>query len=464
MGGVITVATVVSTCGASGEGRGPRGDRPALCHCHVPPQPVQHSQFVQVKEEELAARVVAVLALGHARVQGVRLVHASVLEAQVLDEGARDVVVVHPEEAGDERRLVHQPRHVPAQQEGGPGTVRGEVVPGELLLRDVPLGLLVPHDLHPEPLVAQDEAPPPVLRLHHLPQVAHQAVDVDEDVVVRLEDVVGLRAVGGCPLEPRHGLVGQVAVAVHEVLLHDVAVALELHRQQLRQLAVLHAAHDEDEGGVVAAEQRRLAPRLADALPLLQVGRGRVHVHQQLRVTAVARAARVLRVEQVAEAMRVDDVLLRQRAPHPFRRPGRRRRRQVGASARPRGSPHRDQARALEGRGQRAHEGRGGQAARVHAAVVATAAAAGDHPGSVGRRGFQQQQQRQGQGGDNQGQSHQARQAGKHATDAGMGSWSATSVRTSLSSSSASPSSSARPHLQQVEQRVRRQTNSVRVR
>ena len=45
---------------------------------------------------------------------------------------------------------------------------------------------------------------------------AVQERDVDEDVVVRLHDVLGLRAEDGAPLEAHDGLQGEVAVCILE--------------------------------------------------------------------------------------------------------------------------------------------------------------------------------------------------------------------------------------------------------
>ena len=79
-------------------------------------------------------------------------------------------------------------------------------------------------------------------------QVPDQREHVHEDVVVGLQHKLGVRAVVGDPLECGDALVGEVVVAVEEVLLDDVAVDVALVGERvLRVRPRVAVAHHEDD-------------------------------------------------------------------------------------------------------------------------------------------------------------------------------------------------------------------------
>ena len=207
-------------------------------------------------------------------------------EAAVMDHsharlaGAQsgDVDVLQPEERHLRRRPVQQPGGGGAHGVGSAGGVARVYLLAEDLHRGVPLGVLVLHRLGPDEDVAHDEG---LVLLRLRPQRRQQVGHVDVHVVVGLQHVGRGVAVDRDPLQEGDGLERQVAVGVHEVLLHDVPVPLALVHHPGLQLRGRGGAQQEHQRRVVAGVSGVGAPRVPHRLPILEVGYGRDdHDHQ----------------------------------------------------------------------------------------------------------------------------------------------------------------------------------------
>ena len=135
--------------------------------------------------------------------------------------------VVYPEVLCSLSLAVKEEHDVGGIQDGPTSAVRGVHSSGVLPRRHSPLGSVRALDVGESERLAQDEsarAP----RRQVLGQEVQKRGRVDEDVVVRLEQVTGARAVVCGPLESHDVFICHVAIRVYEATLHEVAVSVVL--------------------------------------------------------------------------------------------------------------------------------------------------------------------------------------------------------------------------------------------
>ena len=191
--------------------------------------------------------------------------HALPLQAQ------RHVHVLQVEEGHVPGGLQHLADHVATHDVARPRAHGRKLRVPEGVEGHVPLGAEVAVGRRAAPAVAAHEAG----RRHgRRLQEPGEQLRVDVHVVVRFHDVAHTAAARRRPAQRAEGLVGQVGVGVLEPELQDVAVPLALLPQLLVQTRAARVAQDEEAavaGGPLPAAG---APRVADGLPLVDVGRG----------------------------------------------------------------------------------------------------------------------------------------------------------------------------------------------
>lgn len=240
---------------------------------------------------------VAAKAVGHLPV-----VEAAVLERMdaELTEAHAHVHVLQVQQPGVQRRLVYELGHVCGEDVSGAGAERRVLALWVQVPGHVPLAAHVSDGPAVDDVAG--EVPPPGLG-GGLQEVEDEVLHVDEDVTVRLEDVLRFGTEGGHPAHSHQRLQRQVVVGVDKILHYNVVEDLTLLLHHLVENSIGAAAQQEERDHADVLEGALVTPCLPDGLTGVKFLMGGADEDDE---EGGLRLALLGLVDEVAEVVRVE--------------------------------------------------------------------------------------------------------------------------------------------------------------